>query len=108
MMLYDIIHCSYDLGPGFWNRDIQTKDLDGYLAEYWLDGSGRLWSIDYSGTHSFEDDTYKPIPNGNRGAIRPYYLTKQIEVYPVKWTAQYAPYPRLTISFVDGKLCTKN
>lgn len=105
MEMYDTIHCNCDLGPGFWNVDLQTKDLEGCLGHYWLDGAGRLWVIDYTGTHSFEENTFKPISNGNHGKVGPYYITKQIEVYPSKWTAYYAPYPRLNLSFVEGKLC---
>ena len=107
MQIYDVIHCNYDLGPGFWNKDLQTEDIGGCLGEYWLDNSGRLWAIDYTGTHSFEENTFKPISNGNHGKVRPYFLSKTIEVCPLKWNAHYAPYPKLSLLFLDGKLCTK-
>ena len=117
MGMFDTIRCNYDLGPGFWNKELQTKDLQCACCEYWLDPSGRLWEIDYSGTQDFvdvpNDDThpwlsFKTVGNGNHGKVRPLYVTKSIEVYPSEWTAYYAPYPRQTITFVEGKLCMKN
>ncbi|AIX22576.1 hypothetical protein Syn7803C97_23 [Synechococcus phage S-MbCM6] len=105
MGMFDTIHCNYDLGAGFLNRDLQTKDLEG-CCEYWLDPAGKLWQIDYSGTQDFEDATCRnTVSNGNRGKIRPCYITKEMEVYPASWDSHYAPFPRQTITFVEGQLC---
>ena len=117
MGMFDTIRCNYDLGPGFWNKELQTKDLQCACCQYWLDPSGRLWEIDYSGTQDFVDVpiddnhpwlSFKTVGNGNHGKVRPLYVTKSIEVYPSEWTAYYAPYPRQTITFVEGQLCMKN
>jgi len=52
MGMFDTVRSSYDLGPGF-QKDLQTKDLDCCMNEYWIDPSGRLFEIDFSGTHDF-------------------------------------------------------
>lgn len=120
MGMFDRIHCSYDLGSGFHNRTLQTKDMECMMGEYWLDPAGNLWDIDYTGTHDFieipEDEidknfpwnSFKSVPNGNHGRVKPYCFTGTIEVYPEKWDCHYAAYPRQSITFVWGKLCTKN
>lgn len=111
MGMYDTIYTSKDLGPGMWNRELQTKDLDCVMLEYWLDPSGQLFEIDYSGTQDFlmdpEEDTplwkgVKWIPNGNHGKVRPVSVTKVIEVYPTTWDCKYAPYPSLKLYLKDG------
>ena len=106
--MYDTIYCSYDLGPGFHNRELQTKDLDCLLSEYWLDPAGKLWEIDYSNTADFREvsdwATSPWVPNGNHGKVRPVNIYCTIEVYPTRWDVKYAPYPSLQLSFRDGIL----
>jgi len=107
MGMFDTIRSSYDLGPGFWNKDLQTKDLTCSMAEYWISPHGELFEIDYSGTHDWElvdDIIYKSVPNGNRGTVRPVTITTEIEVYPAKWDAHYAKFPTMKITFIDGVL----
>ena len=108
MGMFDTLRSSYDLGPGF-HRDLQTKDLECCMCEYWIDPDGRLFEIDYSGTHDFLDvvkdksvPVFKTVANGNHGKVRPVYLFKVIEVYPAKWDCKYAAYPRKFIYFRDG------
>lgn len=103
MGMFDTIRCSYDLGAGFYRRDLQTKDFHGLLGEYWLDPAGRLYRIDYSGTYDFVDDsTIKTVKNGNHGKVTPYYVTSDVTVYPSKWDCKYAPYPRITLHVKEG------
>ena len=103
--LYDTILCHCDIGSGFWGRSLQTTDLDGWCVTFFLDPAGRLFEVDYSDTQDFSrDDPKGYVPNGLRGRVRPYYATKTIEVYPTKWDAHYAPFPRMMLTFVDGKL----
>jgi hypothetical protein len=111
MGMYDTIRSSYDLGPGF-QKELQTKDLECLMVDYWISPSGRLYEIDYSGTSDFVDvpeeerkspwDTFKSVPNGNHGKIRPCYITDTIRVYPSVWDAYYAPFPEKKIIFIDG------
>ena len=103
MGIYDTIFSTFDLGPGFWNRELRTEDLYRSLAEYWIDPNGRIWSIDYSGTHDFEDlGRFKICKNGNHGRITPFTITKQIEVYPAVWKTHYAPTPVANVNIVEG------
>lgn len=112
MGMFDTIRCSYDLGPGYLNRVLQTKDLDCCMSEYWIDPAGRLFEIDYSYTHDFVDvpeekmtapwNTFEWVPNGRHGKIRPVYLFKVIEVYPREWNAHYSKWPRCHVLFRDG------
>ena len=118
MGMFDTIHCTYDLGPGFYMKDLQTKDLSCSMTEYWLCPNGNLYEINYSGTSDFVermpgDDCYSEsapwanfvsVPNGNRGTIQITNYTGYCEVYPAVWTAHYAAYPRKILHFVDGKL----
>jgi len=113
MGMYDTIYCSKDLGAGFWNRELQTKDLDCLMAEYWISPSGQLFEIDYSGTQDFvenpdNDNAFWRAglwkPNGNHGHIRATRVTKVIEVYPTHFDCKYAPYPRLHLYLKDGIL----
>ena len=107
MGMFDIIRSSYDLGPGFWNKELQTKDLDSVLAVYWIDPAGRFFHIDCSGTHDWDVHPvmgWKIVLNGNHGKIRPMLYTGELEVYPSKWDSHYAPFPRKTIKFFDGVL----
>lgn len=112
MGMFDSIHCSYDLGAGFHHKTLQTKDLYNQMMEYWLSPSGQMYELDFSGTQSWvlqKEDIY-PYErltwekNGCHGKVRATNLTREIEVYPSKWTAHYAPFPRKTITIVEGKL----
>lgn len=117
MGMFDTIYCSYDLGPGFYNKALQTKGLECLMVEYWLDPLGRLFEIDYTGTQDYVDvpekertalwNIFEIVPNGNRGKIKPINVTATIEVYPSVWTAHYAAYPRQNITFIGGQICTK-
>lgn len=108
--MFDTIRCNYDAGAGFHNRELQTKDLENMMIEYWITPHGQLYQIDYAGTYAFEgvDKNFelslpiRTVPTGNKGRIFPCGITKTIEVYPSKWDAHYAPFPRLYLHFKDG------
>lgn len=116
MGMFDTVRSTYDLGPGYLHKDLQTKDLECMMNEYWIDPNGHLYEIDYSGTADFVelqpgDDGYNDdrkylnfvwVPNGARGKIRPVYVTKAVVVYPAKWDAYYAKWPSCIVTFVHG------
>ena len=112
MGMYDTVRSSYDLGPGWLNKDLQTKDLECFMNEYWISPAGQLFEIDYSGTQDFvitENDTsiqslFKTKPNGNRGVVRPVFAFKVVELYPAKWDAHYAKWPSCHVHFWDGMI----
>jgi len=112
MGLYDTVRSSYDLGPGWLNKELQTKDLDCCMCEYWISPEGQLFEIDYSGTQDFvltEEDTtiiprIKYTPNGNHGKVRPVFAFKVVELYPAKWDAHYAKWPSCHVHFWDGMI----
>lgn len=111
MGMFDTIRSSYDLGPGF-RKELQTKDLDCLMYEYWIDPSGRLYEVNYDGTYDFVEvpeekrkfkwQLFDKIYNGNHGKVSPFYYTGTIEVCPASWNAHYAPFPRCEITFVYG------
>lgn len=115
MGYFDTIHCSYDLGASFHNRSLQTKSLYKQMMEFWLSPSGELYELDFSGTQSWVLQKEDIFPyerlswekNGSHGKVRITNLTKEIEVYPAKWDAHYAPFPKKTIIIVEGKLYGK-
>ena len=103
MGIYDIIYSQFDLGPGFWNRELRTQDLEGFMSQYYIDPKGKLWNIDYSGTYVFEDaDCIKVAKSTNHGKVVPYLLSKQLELYPAIWGVHYAPTPRCMVTFEEG------
>ncbi len=110
--MFDTVRSSYNLGPGFYNNNLQTKGLECIMADYWISPAGELFQIDYSGTQDWEltGETklgfakYKNTPNGNHGKVRPVIIDKTIEVYPEKWDAYYTAYPRITLTFIEGIL----
>lgn len=112
MGMFDTVRCSYDLGPGYINRELQTKDLDCCMAEYWISPAGQLYEIDYSHTSDFVDvpeeertapwNTFKSVPNGNRGKIKPVYIFKIVELYPARWDGHYSKWPTCQVLFRDG------
>ena len=116
MGMYDTVRSSYDLGPGF-RKDLQTKDLECCMCEYWISPTGQLFWIDYSGTQDFVDvpeeernspwHLFKSVPNGTHGRVMPITnLFKVVEIYPAVWDCHYSPFPRLKIYF-DGGIIQK-
>jgi len=111
MGMFDTIRSSYDLGPGF-KKDLQTKDLECCMCDYWISPSGQLFEVDYSGTQDFIDipkeerkfpwNVFKSVPNGRHGKVKPVILFRVIEVYPAQWDCYYSPFPRKLILFDDG------
>ena len=117
MGMFDSIRSSYDLGPGFWDKELQTKDLSSTMSYYWINPAGQLFLIDYSHTVDYvpdPEDSTMPFrrmksywkPNGNHGKVQPVFLTNTIKVYPARWDSKYAPFPTLKITFIDGVLRT--
>lgn len=114
MGMYDTVRSSYDLGPGWLNKELQTKDLDCCMNEYWISPEGQLFEIDYSHTYDFVDipeeervrpwNVFKTVPNGNHGKVRPVYIFKVVELYPAKWDAHYAKWPSCHVYFKDGMI----
>jgi len=116
MGMFDTVRSSYDLGPGYNNKELQTKDLDCCMNDYWIDPAGQLFEIDYSSTADFVelaegDDGYnsdrkylnfKWIPNGLHGKIKPVYIFKIIEVYPAVFDGHYSKWPSCHILFKNG------
>lgn len=112
MGMFDTVRSSYDLGPGWLNKELQTKDLNCCMSEYWISPTGQLFEIDYSGTQDFvitENDTsirslFKTKPNGNHGKVHPVFAFKVVELYPAKWDAHYAKWPSCHVHFWDGMI----
>jgi len=112
MGMFDRVRNSYDLGPAYLNKELQTKDLECCMAEYWIDPSGRLFQLDYFGTHDFIDvpeekrtapwNFFESVPNGNHGKIKPVYIFKVVEVYPSRWDDHYEKWPSCYLFFRDG------
>ena len=114
MGMFDTVRSSYDLGPGWLNKELQTKDLDCCMNEYWISPEGQLFEIDYSHTYDFVDipeeervrpwNVFKTVPNGNHGKVRPVYIFKVVELYPAEWGAHYARWPSCHVYFKDGMI----
>lgn len=110
MGMFDEIRNSYKpLGAEF-QGVLQTKDLDSLMDWYYLDPSGQLYLVDYSGTQNFTPNESKKFPlllytpNGNHGTVRACTLTDTVVVYPSKWKGNFQELPEACIHFVDGKV----
>jgi len=119
--MFDYFRSSYELGEHFTNNRLHTKDIEegigGTMSQYWLSPSGQLYLIDYSHTADFvelkEGDegysemallNFRWIPNGTHGKVRPWYITKYVEIYPAEWEGEWEDWPRLKLHFKLGKL----
>jgi len=111
MGMFDTIISSYDLGPSF--HVCQTKSLHNSMSVYWLNPAGEMYNIDYDGTQDFEYapeydaafwKDFKWVSNGTHGKVRPFPFYGMIEIYPEKWDAHWAAYPRLTLYMEHGTL----
>ena len=122
MGMMDFLRSSYSLGEHFTDTELHTKDIEdsisGTMSHYWLSPGRQLYYIDYWHTTDFVelkegDDGYNEeqklfnfqwIPNGNHGKVRPWYLTKYIQVYPAMWDGEWKDWPTLRLHFSYGKL----
>lgn len=112
MGMFDTIYNNFDIGPGFTNRELQTKAFESFMGYFWLDPLGQLYEIDYTATHDFIEEPdadskhpwlkYKWVPNGNRGKIKPVDYWGLAVVYPAKWDCHYAPFPECKLYFRKG------
>lgn len=109
--MFDIVYSSYDFGENLYAKEYQTKDIEdfysGNLNEFWLDPSGVLWFINYSGTYTIKTgDGYRihREKTGRNGKITPYKLTKHVTIYPSKWKENYSEWPHIIINFNEGQL----
>ena len=89
MFYHDTVHCSYDLGTGFWNRLLHTKELSQTRSCYWISPAGELYGIDYA---------------GERGRVKPVSICSTIKLQPSKWDAHYAKCPTCIVTFMCGKI----
>lgn len=122
MGMFDYFRSSYDLGPQLTNVECQTKDIEdgigGTMTQYWLDPAGYLYYIDYShtadlkiyepGDPEYNDDrkwlNFEWVPNGTRGKVKLFPLTKYVEIYTAMWGGAWEDWPRAKIHFKYGRL----
>ena len=104
-MYTDTVRCSYDLGTGFWNRNLVTKELSQTCSCYWITPNGELFEIDYSGTQDYTNNERVPFtPNGQRGRVRPVDITTTIRLQPKDWNVHYAKCPTCHVTLFNGKI----
>ena len=110
MGMFDEIRNGYkQLGVEF-QGVLQTKDLDNMMDWYYIDPSGQLYYVDYSGTQDFSvnEDSKFPLlnhtPNGNHGKVMACDFTGSVVVYPSKWEGNWEQLPEACIIFVEGRI----
>ena len=110
MGMFDEIRNDYKpLGVEF-QGDLQTKDLDNMMDWYYIDPSGQLYYVDYSGTQDFSvnEESKFPLlnyaPNGSRGKVMACDFTGSVVVYPSKWEGNWEELPEACIIFVEGRI----
>jgi hypothetical protein len=122
MGMFDYVRSSYPLGPTFTNVELQTKDIEddfgGTMSNYWISPNGELFLISTLATRDYTllqkgDEGYssefrwknfQAKPNGNKGRVMSWYLTKYIIVYPSDWSGESTRWPECRIHFKEGKV----
>jgi hypothetical protein len=87
-MYSTIYNTSHAFGPQFLG-ELQTKDLDCVMDEYWLSPNGELYHIDTVETHEPQInpdsknwvDCLMWVPTGRHGSIRPCLVTNVLRMY---------------------------
>jgi hypothetical protein len=110
MGMFDTIYNTFDIGPGYNNKELQTKAFESFMGYFWLDPLGQLYEIDYTSTHDFVEDEnpkhplfkFTWVPNGTRGRIKPVDYWGTAIVYPAKWDCKYASFPECRLYFRRG------
>ena len=118
MGMFDYVKCSANIGA-LTDIGCQTKTIegiiDGTMSFYWVSPGGLMYIIDYSGTTDFVENTdsddapiwlhYHMVPNGNRGKVSPYLLSKDIVIYDSITQADgYVDWIFCKLEFMDGIL----
>ena len=110
MGMFDEIRNDYKpLGVEF-QGILQTKDLDNMMDWYYIDPSGQLYYVDYSGTQDFSvnEESEFPLlnyaPNGSRGKVMACDFTGSVVIYPSKWEGNWEELPEACIIFVEGRI----
>lgn len=106
-MYSTIYNTSKALGPRFLG-ELQTKDLDSAMDEYWLSPNGELYRIDTTETHEPQInpgsknwvDYLTWVPTGRHGSIRPCLVTRVLRMYGIR-EGQFA---ETSAYFRDGRL----
>ena len=109
MGMYDTVRSSYNLGPELTECELQTKDLDLLMEDYWISPVGELFTINYAGTADLVPDPeckrqfwpYKWEPNGNHGRVLPSNHTGDVRLYRGIGVAGFA---EITVTFLRGRI----
>jgi len=106
MGMFDYFRCSSDIGE-LTDVECQTKDISNMMSFYWVDPSGHMWTVDYTGTQTIHINEEKKIfgrityvPNGNKGKLYRVYFNGVVEVYRSKGDSSKT----CCLQFVDGVL----
>jgi len=116
--MFDYFKCSSNIGA-LTDIGCQTKTIegiiDGTMSFYWVSPGGLMYIVDYSGTTDFVENTdsddapiwlqYHMVPNGNRGKVSPYLLSKDIVIYDSVTQADgYVDWVFCKLEFMNGVL----
>ena len=104
-MYYDTVHCSYDLGPGFWNHNLHTKELSQTCGCYWISPAGELFEVDYTGTQVFTDNERMPYaPSGTHGRVTPVDISTTIRYNLPSGTLTMLNVPFVMLYYIMARL----
>ena len=92
--MFDYVKCSASIGA-LTDVVCQTKTVEkvihGTMSFYWIDPSGQMYIVDYTGTTDFRENCdsddapiwlhYHMVPSGNKGKVSPYLLTGDVVIY---------------------------
>ena len=107
--MYDTVRSSYNLGPELTECELQTKDLDLLMEDYWISPAGELFTINYARTADLVPDPeckrqfwpYKWEPNGNHGRVTPSLHTGDVRLYRGIGVDGFA---EITVTFLRGRI----
>lgn len=112
MGMFDYLHSSLHLFDDESDKDLQTKDFECSMSNYWLNPHGQLYQVNYLNTYRLIEnakstdwrDFFKWQPTGNKGVVTPYMKTTLARVYPSKWNEKDGDWPELHLYFRFGQL----
>ncbi len=91
MGMFDTVRSSYPLIDEITDRDLQCKDFDCVMTNYWISPEGQLFNVNFRDAFTYRE---KPVvqrrfvwdkvvwePNGDHGHVSPDYRTCMARLY---------------------------
>lgn len=112
MGMFDTVRSSYPLISAEADLELQTKDLDCLMRDYWISPAGQLYRIDTSAAYDAveikEELRERPwqliewVRNGRHGVVAPENTTALVTLYPGRVLDGEQEWPWVKAYFKNG------